>query len=179
MNTRSIARALFAAASLGLLLAAADASAFASGRVVRQNPAGGITAGNFRAGQGPNGGAFARGRATVTDGAGNGGTVSGGAVRGPNGGTGARAGSTTWNADGSANHSSGFQASGSQGNVQSSGSATRGADGSLNQSRTTTATNAATGNTMTSSESYTKGSGVTRTTTCADAAGNTIACPSR
>jgi hypothetical protein len=146
MNTRFIANILVATASLGLMLAATDASAFTSGRVLRQNAAGGITGDKFR---------------------------------GANGATGGRAGKTTWNADGSATHNSGFRASGAKGNVQSSGSATRSADATVNQSRTTTATSSATGNTMTTNESYSKDTGVTRTSTCTDAGGNTIACPSR
>lgn len=180
MKTRRFAGVLFAtAASLGLLLAATDASAFASGRFAHPNAAGGVTAGKFRAGQGPNSGAYARGRALATDGAGNGAFASGRAFRGPNGGRGARIGGTTWGADGSVNHASGFRASGARGSVQSSGSATRSADGDVHQNRTTTATSSATGNTRTTTESYSKDAGLSRSTTCTDAAGNAITCPTR
>jgi hypothetical protein len=49
----------------------------------------------------------------------------------------------------------------------------------VDQSRTTSATSASTGNTMTVNESYNKDTGLTRSATCTDAAGNSIACPSR
>ena len=176
MNNCHSAKLFLATACLGLMLAATDAAAFASGRVLRQNSSGGVTGGSFHAGRGPNGGGFASGRAINTDGAGNGSVVSGGAFRAANGTTGARAGKTTWNADGSASHQSGFRASGAKGSAQSSGSATRSADGTVNQSRTTTATSSATGDTRSTTESCSSGNGVTRTTTCTDAAGNTIAC---
>jgi len=96
--------------------------------------------------------------------------------RGPNGGIGARAGTTTVNADGSASHRSGLQASGSRGSIQSSGSATRDASGNVTQSRSTSATNAVTGNSVQSSSSYNSATGLTRSATCYNASGAVIAC---
>ncbi|MFZ3116716.1 MAG: hypothetical protein WA159_00200, partial [Variovorax sp.] len=87
-----------------------------------------------------------------------------------------RAGTNTRNADGSATHRSSLSANGSQGSVQSSGSASRDASGTVTQSRSTTATNAATGNSVQSSSSYSKDTGLTRSATCYNAGGAVIAC---
>lgn len=179
MKTRITAKLLVAASAIGLLFAAADASAFGSGRILRGNAEGGFTAGKFRANQGPNGGGYVHGRRTTTDGNGDVTTSRGTAFRGPNGGSGTRYGSNTVNADGNASHQSGLSASGERGSVETSGSASRSADGTVQQSRNTTLTNASTGNTMNVSESYSKGSGVTRSASCSDASGNAIPCPSR
>ena len=118
-------------------------------------------------------------RVVRTDGQGDASVVSAGAVRGPNGASAARAGTTTRNADGSATHRSGFEAQGAKGSVESVGSATRAADGSVTQSRTTSATNAATGNSATTTGSYSPETGRTRTTTCYNAAGASVACPGK
>ena len=72
-----------------------------------------------------------------------------------------------------------MRAESAKGSVASAGSATRSADGAVTQNRTTTATSAASGNSVQSTTSYNKDSGRTRTTTCYDAAGATIACPAR
>jgi len=68
-------------------------------------------------------------------------------------------------------------ATGSQG--QRSARFTRSADGSASGEGQTTVTNARTGVTYDGTTSYSKGSGVTRTASCQDAAGNTVACGAR
>lgn len=118
----------------------------ASRRVVRPNAAGGTT------------------------------TAGAGAWHGPYGGYSARAGSTSVNPDGSASHRSGFSAVSGRGTVQSTGSATRDASGQVQQSRSTVATSAVTGNSVHSSTSYGTGSGITHTATCYSASGAVIAC---
>jgi hypothetical protein len=104
--------------------------------------------------------------------------ASGGAFAGPNGAKGMRASQTTVNADGSASRTGGFATSGTQGTVQSSGSATRTADGVVSGERTTSATGAQ-GGTYNASTTYQSGQGVTRTATCSNAAGDTVACPTK
>lgn len=118
-------------------------------------------------------------RVVKTDGAGNAVVATGAAARGPNGASAARAGVTSRSADGAVQHKSGMRAESAKGSVASSGSATRSADGTITQNRTTTATSATSGNSAQSTSSYNKESGRTRTTTCYDAAGATIACPAR
>ena len=85
----------------------------------------------------------------------------------------------TPSADGSLQHDSGFNASNSKGSVQSQGSATRDAQGDVTQSRTTTATSASTGDTLKSTTSYNKDTGLEHSVNCFDASGNAIACPTR
>jgi hypothetical protein len=95
------------------------------------------------------------------------------------GATAARAGTTTRNADGSASHRGEGAAEGARGSVESTGSATRSADGQVTQGRTTTVTNAATGNSAQTTGSYSSDGGRNRTTACFNSAGASIACPSR
>lgn len=118
-------------------------------------------------------------RVVQPDGAGNAAVATGAAARGPNGARAVRAGLTTRSADGTVQHKSGMRAEGAKGSVASGGSAIRSADGTITQDRTTTATSATSGNSVQSTGSYNKDSGRTRTTTCYDAAGATIACPAR
>src|SRR3989344_1270007 len=66
-----------------------------------------------------------------------------------------------------------------QGSLHSSGGASRNADGSVEQARSTTATSAATGNSVQTQSSYSKGSGLSRSATCYDASGTAMACPTR
>lgn len=131
------------------------------------------------AGAGPNGGAAVRGRGAVQNDDGSVTAASGAAVRGPNGGRGARASTTTVNPDGSATRQGGFAAETDQGAIASSGSATRNADGTYSGSRATQATSAVTGNTYQGTTSYDPSTGITRTSTCTDASGAAITCPSR
>lgn len=179
MKNPILANTLVATAAIGLLFAAADASAFTSGRFMRANGEGGYSAVKFRANQGLNGGGYDHGRSVSGDGQGDVTSTRGTAFRGPDGGTGTRYGRNTRNADGSASHESGFQGSNARGSIQSDGSASRSADGTVEQSRTTTATSAATGNTRTVDESYNKTDGYSRSASCTDASGNSIPCSSR
>src|SRR3989344_2859249 len=66
-----------------------------------------------------------------------------------------------------------------QGSLHSGGGASRNADGSVEQARSTTATSAATGNSVQTQSSYSKGSGLSRSATCYDASGTAMACPTR
>jgi hypothetical protein len=118
-------------------------------------------------------------RVVKTDGDGNATVATGAAVRSSSGASAARAGRTTRSADGTLQHDSSMRAVGAKGSVTSSGSATRSADGAITQNRTTAATSATSGNSVRSTSSYNEDSGRTRTTTCYDAAGATIACPAR
>jgi len=155
----------------------AEGAARVHGGGVVADPDGGYRGGRVAAARGQNGGAYARKRGFQTDGAGNGTVASGGVYRGPNGAngvTGARAGTTTRNADGTVNHQSGIAASGAKGSVESSGGFTKTQDG-VTQSRTTAATGA-NGATYQGSTSYDKSSGLSHSSSCTDAAGNSIPC---
>ncbi len=176
MNAHRLTTAL--ALAMATLVAAAPAGAYTR-HVVHGNAEGGKTATTVAGHEGPEGGVAGRARVTRSDGQGNVTTTGGSAFRGPNGAKGARAGTTTVNADGSASHTSGFAASGSKGSVASKGSATRDAAGDVDQTRTTTATSATTGNSVKATESYNSETGVTRSATCYNASGATIACPTR
>jgi hypothetical protein len=105
--------------------------------------------------------------------------VAHGNADGGNGGSAARAGKTTIAADGSATHQSGVVAQSAKGSVESSGGATRDAAGNVTQARSSTVTSATTGNTMNTSSSYSKDTGVTRSASCYNASGVSIACPTR
>lgn len=132
----------------------------------------GVVAGGAR-----NGNAYVRGHGVKQNADGSISAASGGAFKLNNGAYGGRASTTTVNPDGSASHQGGFSASGVNGSINSSGSASRNPDGTYAGSRTTNASNAA-GDTYSGSTSYSNGS-FTHTGTCHDAAGNTIACPTR
>ena len=127
---------------------------------------------------GPNG-AVLRGRTATTDGQGNGSVTSRGAAVGAQGGVAVRQGSTARSADGSTSHSGTVSAQNAQGSLQSSGGATRNADGTATQARNTTATSAATGNSVQAQSSYSKDNGLSRSATCYDASGAAMACPTR
>lgn len=171
--TSSLIALTFAALSLGAPAAHAERLRFA-----HRNAEGGTTRGveAAHAGEAASG---ARGHLLRTDGNGNATVTSGAAVKTENGGVFKRAGRTTRSADGSVQHDSGFNASNSKGSVQSQGSASRDAQGDVTQSRTTTATSASTGDTMKSSTSYNKDTGVEHNVSCFDASGNAITCPAR
>lgn len=124
-------------------------------------------------------GAIAGQRGIVGDGQGNVAGASAGGFTTESGGHGQRTRRFSRSSDGSASASGQGSVSGQNGSANRSGSFTRNADGSASGERSTTATNANTGVTFDASTSYTKGSGVTRSATCTDAAGNTVACLSR
>jgi hypothetical protein len=202
----TIMKTVFTLATLALSLTLGLAPGMASSAgLVRKNPQGGITAVSGEKVTGQNGGTFAGARGGVTDGQGNAVGGSASKATGANGGTFARAGRFQKSADGSASRSGGFAASnangsasrsavaqrnadgsasrssqaavtGAKGSAATSGSATRSADGTVNANRETTATSAATGNSADVKSSYTSGSGASRTVTCTNAAGQTIAC---
>jgi len=164
--------------SAGLALAApAEAQARARHRV--EHHADGSTASHTGvARSGPNG-TVLRGRTATTDGQGNASVTRRGAAVGTQGGVAVRQGSTTRNADGSASHSGSLSAQNAQGSLQSSGGATRNADGTVMQARTSTATSAVTGNSVQTQSSYSQDSGLSRSATCYDASGAAMACPTR
>lgn len=149
-------------------------------RFAHRNAEGGTTRG-FEAAHAGEAASGARGHLLRTDGNGNGNATvtSGAAVSTESGGIFKRAGRTTRSADGSVQHNSGFNASNSKGSMQSQGNATRDAQGDVTQSRTTTATSASTGDTLRSSTSYSKDTGVEHSVNCFDASGNAITCPAR
>ncbi len=166
---------------LGMTMAMISSVALADRavRFERANPMGGTTAGMTRHLVGEQGGSLSQRRVIRGDGSGNGRVVTGTVVQGANGGTGARAGTTSRSADGSIQHQSGMSASGSRGSVQSSGSTEVDSTGNISQGRSTSATNATTGNSYQGSTTYSSASGVNHSGTCYDSAGNVIACPSR
>lgn len=174
---RAVLLAALAVAAM-LLLTASDASAH-SRHTVEHNADGSATARSGVVRAAPGGGGVLRGRSVTTDGQGHGSVRSGAAVAGPNGATAVRQGQSARNADGSASHSSAMAAQGDRGTLQSTGAATRSADGSVTQGRTTTATSANTGNSVQTSSSYNPDTGRTRSASCFDASGAPMACPAR
>jgi hypothetical protein len=158
---------------------AAPAAEAASRHVVRASADGSATTTRAITHQGPQGGTRVRNRTITTDGQGNASTAGGASTTGPNGATAVRSGQASRSADGSAQRSGSIAATGAKGNVESSGSSSKTADGAVNASRNTTATSAATGNSVQSTASFNQATGVTRSTTCYDAAGAAMSCPSR
>jgi len=164
--------------SLGLSLLLAFGAPAEAGRLraAHDNPEGGHTR-VFGAAHAGEAASAARGRRVVTDGEGNVESTRGAVFKGAEGRSFKRGAHNTRSADGSATHESGMSATGAKGSIDSQGSATRDASGAVTQQRSTTATSAATGNSVETSTSYNKDTGRTRTTTCFDATGATIACP--
>jgi hypothetical protein len=124
-------------------------------------------------------GAMAGHRGLVADGEGN---VAGGAASGfttDSGGQGLRTRKFKRSDDGSFNASGQSSASGTNGSADRSGSFTRNADGTATGERSTTMTNANTGVSFDASTSYDKGAGGSRSASCKDASGSTVACFSR
>lgn len=175
--TRATLLAAVAVAAL-LVSSASDANA-RTRRVVEHNADGSTTARTGVARAAPGGRGVLRGRSVTTDGQGHGSVSSGAAVVGPNGATAVRQGQSARNADGTASHSSSIAAQGDRGTLQSTGAATRNADGSVTQGRTTTATSAATGNSVQTNSTYNPDTGLNRSATCFDASGAAMACPAR
>ena len=140
-----------------------------------QRVAGRTGKGTMAAAGSAGGNTWARGRKTTTT---DGSTTigSGGAFKGANGSTGARASLATVNSDGSASRAGSAGVTGARGSAGSQGSATRNADGTYSGTRTSKATNAATGNSYNGTTTYDQ-NGVNRTATCTDSSGATIACP--
>ncbi|MBS1196470.1 MAG: hypothetical protein H6R18_255 [Proteobacteria bacterium] len=99
----------------------------------------------------------------------------GGTFKTASGATGERTATNTRSADGTFNHQSSMTAIGTKGNIKSSGSMTKTADGNVSGQRNTTATDA-NGNTYNGSTTYNKTDGLQHTSSCTNAAGETIAC---
>lgn len=166
------------AVSLIAVIFSTDAFAFRA-RTHHQNAAGGHTSSFGQSYRGANGGSFANGRRVQSDAAGNEYGASGAAATTANGGRFNRAGTFSRSADGSSTRQGGYQASGQQGSIVSSGSSTRNADGTVYGDRNTQINNAKTGINKDIDTSYATGQGVTRTATCTDAMGVSVACPTR
>lgn len=157
-------------------VAQADAL-FNSRGVVEQTAQGGF-AGRSAGARGDRG-ALGRRQGITADGQGN---ARGAAQEGfttDSGAYGARGRSFDRSADGAVSASGQGRASGSNGSAERSGSFTRDADGTASGEHRTTATNANTGVTFDANTTYSKGSGVSRSASCADAAGNAVDCLSR
>jgi hypothetical protein len=106
--------------------------------------------------------------------------TSSGAFTTTNGAEGARSLRFKRSDDGSVDASGQRHVSGDNGSAKRSTSYTRDADGNASGERSTTATNANTGATVDASTTYTKGSGsgLGRSASCKDAAGNSVTCGS-
>ena len=135
------------------------------------------TNGAVTAVKGPNGGGGVRTHGVRQNADGSVTRASGGAWRTPNGGTSARASSTTVNPDGSVSRNGQYTGTGPRGSVDSSGSVTRDANGPWSGGRTTSATNAATGNSYQGSTTIDPATGKpVHSGTCYDASGAVISC---
>ncbi|MEH6756070.1 MAG: hypothetical protein V7676_01015 [Parasphingorhabdus sp.] len=158
------------ASSLVMATGAAEAR---SGVIKARGANGGVTAA-----KGPNGGSAVRARGTRQNTDGSVTRASGGAYRTPNGGTSVRGSNTTVNPDGSAARNSGYAASGARGSVNSDSAVARDANGNWSGGRTTSATNATTGNSYQGSTTIDPATGKpVHSGSCADASGAVIACP--
>lgn len=159
----------------GLLASQAAEAQVARGHV--RLPSGAAAGGQIHKRTGPDGGTLIGGRRAARDGHGN------AVVGGANCATGAagqacRAGRTTRTADGTVTHRSGVDIDGANGRaLTSTGDFTKSADGAITHDRTTSASGA--NGSVTIDKSYATGTGRTRTATCANAAGEVVACPTR
>ncbi len=174
---------------LFLSIAAAFSAALATSPA-QAEPVAGARGGEFLATQGgfaarsgaavqSNHGSAAGRRAVAGDAQGNLASHSTGSFALDNGVQGSRARTFNRSADGSVNANGSASANGANGSASRGGSYTRSAEGSASGARTTSATNANTGNTFDATTTYTKGEGASRTVSCTDAAGNTVTCGSR
>ncbi|MFT3763797.1 MAG: hypothetical protein QM761_14545 [Pseudoxanthomonas sp.] len=180
MNMHQTALLLGLLASAGAFAftpADADAQGRIRGRVVAHGAEGGRATVVGAAARSPNG-AFARGHGVASDGQGN---VKGGhrgKAVGVNGGEASSQGGFYRNADGSAGRQGGTRVStAAGGSLDSSGGFTKAADGAYSGSHQTSTTGAH-GNSYEGSTTYSNGQ-VTHTGACTNAAGETIACPTR
>lgn len=178
MRNTTLLLSLLAVAGASSLASADDAAAGrARGRAVAHTADGGRVAAGGAAARGTNG-AYAHGHRVTSDGQGN---VEGSRramAVGANGGTAQSQGSSYRNADGSAGRQGSASATGPDGGTAStSGSITRDADGNVNGSRGSSVTGKD-GNSYNGSTTVQDGT-VTHTANCTNAAGETIACPSR
>jgi hypothetical protein len=139
---------------------------------------GGYAARSTASAHGEHGAAAGR-RGIVADGQGNVKGAASGAFTTQSGVQGARNARINRSSDGSATASGQASVSGASGSADRSGSYTRNADGTASGERGTTVTNANTGVTFDAATTYNKGSGVSRSASCKDAAGNSVTCFSR
>ncbi|AJE23607.1 hypothetical protein [Azotobacter chroococcum] len=161
---KSLSPIFAALLALSAGLAFADAQA-GERRVVRTNGQGGGSATQLERHAGQRG-SLQRGRVMVADGQGNASAARGASLQGSD--------------DGSRQSERSLSATGSQGSsLQSNGNLTYSAESGLSQSRSTSLSNAATGNSVQGSTSYSRDGGLTRSVACQDASGASIACPSR
>lgn len=168
MHTPS--RILTAIAATLALTTAATAEA-RQGSIKARGPNGAVSAK-----AGPNGG-MVRGRGTVQNEDGSTTHRSGGAFQGANGSTGRRQSSTTVAPDGSVSRNGQASVSGPNGSANSAGGFQRGADGTWSGSRSTSATNANTGNSYSGSTAIDPATGKpVHSGTCTDASGAVIPC---
>ena len=151
----------------------AQAEGYAAGRFARGNAAGGVSGGSGAVMRGPSGAGY-RGHAYATDGQGNGVGGSSAAIRTPYGAA-ARGGVTTHSADGTTTHQSAAAGAGARGRFQSSGTSSYNPATGLAASRSTTAT-ANSGASYSGQTSYSKGTGVSHTSTCKDPSGYEVPC---
>jgi hypothetical protein len=124
-------------------------------------------------------GAAAGQRAIASDGQGHVAGAAGSGFTTDSGAQGQRSRRFNRTSDGAITASGQGSASGDNGSASRSGSFNRNADGTASGDRSTTVTDANTGVTFDASTSYEKGSGVSRSASCKDAAGNTVTCGSR
>jgi hypothetical protein len=114
------------------------------------------------------------------DGNGHGIAQRGGTFTAANGAEGARSQRLVRGEDGALRATSRAGVSGDNGSAASSKTYTRSADGSnASAERNTTATNSQTGVTYDGTTTWTKGSGLSRSGSCKDSAGNTVTCGAR
>lgn len=174
----TIATACAALASFAVLVAHAQGRVDATGGAVQTAQVG--LGAHSAIAAGGNYGASTSQRGLIADGQGNVEGRGASAFSTASGGQGWRNRRFSRSADGTATASGQAAATGGNGSTaERSGSFTRSADGSATGERSTTLTNANTGVTLDGSTTYSKGSGVSRTATCKDAAGNTVGCGSR
>jgi hypothetical protein len=124
---------------------------------------------------------FAGQRGLLADGQGNSQGVGRSTFSTAAGGQGLRVRQFEHGADGTLTASGNASASGDRGSATRNGSLSlsRSGDGNASGERSTTLTNANTGTSVEASRSFTQGSGATRSATCRNAAGQTVACDSR
>jgi hypothetical protein len=158
--------------------APAQADGLVARGAIHQTAQGGLAARSAVASDGPLGAATGQ-RRVFGDGQGNVVGASSSAFTTDAGGHGARSARYDRNADGSASASANASANGQNGSAERNASWTRNADGSASGSRNTTVTNANTGVTYDGATTYSKGSGLSRSASCTDAAGNSVSCGRR
>lgn len=162
---------MFAALAATLALAAAGTADARQGSIKARGANGSVSAKS-----GPNG-TMVRGRGTVQNDDGSVTTRSGGAYQGANGSQAKRASTTTVSPDGSASRSGEAYASGPNGSASSAGGFQRDANGNWSGGRTTSATNANTGNSYSGSTAIDPATvKPVHSASCTDAAGTVIPC---